>query len=430
MKVLTTLFMLLFLGTPILVSSQALSSQEKKILKLIDQDLDEAKEFLIKVVNINSGTMNHEGVRKVGQLFGDAFNELSMKSLWVELPDSVNRAGHLVVEKVGGTGKRLLLIGHLDTVFEEDSPFQKYEPIGDNKAKAPGGQDMKGGDVVILYALKALHAAGVINDATITVVMTGDEEKPGKPLSVSREALIEAGKRSDIALGFEGGRPGYGVTARRSSSGWKLEVEGTRSHSSRIFSENVGSGAIFEVARILNAFHEEVKGEEYLTFNPGVILGGTMVDYDHSLNKGTAFGKTNVVSQTALVQGGMRTISMDQLKRTQEKMKAIVENGNLPGTSASISFTEGYPPMSPTEENKKILDEFDQVSKDLGYGPIEAFDPGARGAADVSFVSFIPGIDGLGMFGEGAHTPQEIVDMGSLELAVKRAAILIYRLTR
>ncbi len=430
MKVLTTLFMLLFLGTPILVSSQALSSQEKKILKLIDQDLDEAKEFLIKVVNINSGTMNHKGVRKVGQLFGDAFNELSMKSLWVELPDSVNRAGHLVVEKVGGTGKRLLLIGHLDTVFEEDSPFQKYEPIGDNKAKAPGGQDMKGGDVVILYALKALHAAGVINDATITVVMTGDEEKPGKPLSVSREALIEAGKRSDIALGFEGGRPGYGVTARRSSSGWKLEVEGTRSHSSRIFSENVGSGAIFEVARILNAFHEEVKGEEYLTFNPGVILGGTMVDYDHSLNKGTAFGKTNVVSQTALVQGGMRTISMDQLKRTQEKMKAIVENGNLPGTSASISFTEGYPPMSPTEENKKILDEFDQVSKDLGYGPIEAFDPGARGAADVSFVSFIPGIDGLGMFGEGAHTPQEIVDMGSLELAVKRAAILIYRLTR
>lgn len=430
MKVLSTILAIILVFASITVFSQNLSSQEKKIIKLIDKDLDEAKNFLIKAVNINSGTMNHEGVRKVGKLFGDAFDELSMKSRWVSLPDSVNRAGHLVVEKTGSKGKRLLLIGHLDTVFEEDSPFQKYEPIGDNKAKAPGGQDMKGGDVVILYALKALHAAGVINDATITVVMTGDEEKPGRPLSISREALIEAGKRSDLALGFEGGRPGYGVVARRSSSGWKLEVEGTRSHSSRIFSENVGSGAIFEVARILNAFHEDVKGEQYLTFNPGVILGGTMVDYDPALNKGTAFGKTNVVAQTVLVQGGIRTISMEQLKNTQEKMKEIVENGNLPGTSASISFGDGYPPMAPTDENRALLAEFDQVSKDLGYGPVEPFDPGARGAADVSFVSFIPGIDGLGMFGEGAHTPQEIVDMGSLELAVKRAAILIYRLTR
>jgi glutamate carboxypeptidase len=430
MKPLFTFFAIILIFSTITVSSQTLSWQEKEILKQVDEDLDAAKDFLIQVVNVNSGTMNHEGVRKVGKLFGDAFNELSMKSRWVSLPDSVNRAGHLVVEKVGGTGKKLLLIGHLDTVFEEDSPFQKYEPIGDGKAKAPGGQDMKGGDVVILYALKALHDAGMINDATITVVMTGDEEKPGRPLSVSREALIEAGKRSDIALGFEGGRPGFGVVARRSSSGWKLEVEGTRSHSSRIFSENVGSGAIFEVARILNGFHEDVKGEEFLTFNPGVILGGTMVDYDPALNKGTAFGKTNVVAQTVVVQGGIRTISMDQLENTQEKMKNIVENGNLPGTSASISFTEGYPPMSPTEENRKILAEWDQVSRDLGYGPVEPFDPGARGAADVSFVSFIPGIDGLGMFGEGAHTPQEIVDMNSLELAVKRAAILIYRLTR
>lgn len=430
MKPLSTIFAIIFIFFSIAAFSQNLSWQEKEILKHIDQDLDEAKDFLIQVVNINSGTMNHEGVRKVGKMFGDAFNELSMKSLWVELPDSVNRAGHLVVEKVGGTGKKLLLIGHLDTVFEEDSPFQKYEPIGDNKAKAPGGQDMKGGDVVILYALKALHDAGMINDATITVVMTGDEEKPGHPLSVSRQALIEAGKRSDIALGFEGGRPGYGVIARRSSSGWNLKVSGTRSHSSRIFTEEVGSGAIFEAARILNAFHEEVKGEEFLTFNPGIILGGTQVEYDDSQNRGSAFGKTNVVAQTVTVDGGIRTISMEQLKRTQEKMKAIVENGNLPGTSATISFSEGYPPMSPTEENKKILAEFDQVSQDLGYGPVEPFDPGARGAADVSFVSFIPGIDGLGMFGEGAHTPQEIVDMSSLELAIKRAAILIYRLTR
>lgn len=410
--------------------AQKMDKTEKKMVSYIDEHLDEAFLFLEKAVNINSGTMNHEGVREVGRLFAPEFEALGMDVKWVEVPKEVNRAGHLVAEHKGSKGKRLLLIGHFDTVFEKDSPFQSWEKLSDSQAKGPGSNDMKGGDVVMLYALKALHASGAMDDTQIIVVCTGDEEKPGSPQSLSRKDLLEAGKRSDIALGFEGGKEGRAVVARRSSSGWKLTIKGTRWHSSQIFSDKVGSGAIFEMARILNDFHEKVKGEKYLTFNPGVVLGGTGVNFDEVNSKGSAFGKTNVVAQRVVVDGGIRTISQDQLDRTREKMKEIVENGNHPGTSANIEFSEGYPAMYPREENYELLKVYDRISQDLGFEVIEPYDPGARGAADISFVSFIPGLGGLGSYGEGGHTFNEKVALDTFHIAVKRAAVLLYRLTR
>ena len=424
------IFSLIFLSSFHGLDAQKLSKTEKKITDYIDAHTNEAITFLEEIVNINSGTMNHAGVREVGSAFAPKFHELGFEVSWVELPDSVNRAGHFFAEKKGSKGKKILLIGHLDTVFEEDSEFQKFTRKENNRADGPGAADMKGGDVVILYAIKALQEAGALDDRQIIVALTGDEEKPGRPISVTRESLIHAGNAADIALGFETGRKGFAVVARRSSTTWKLQVSGVRAHSSGVFSERVGSGAIFETARILNSFHEDVKGEEYLTFNPGVILGGTTVDYDAPNSTGTAFGKSNVVSQTVLVEGGIRTISIDQLKNAQTKMKEIVSNGNLPQTSATIEFSEGYPPMSPNKANYDLLEQYSGVSEALGYEKIEPYDPGARGAADISFVGFKPALGGLGLYGSGAHTPKEDVDLNSFAIATKRAALLIYRLTR
>jgi len=425
---------LLILGVCLLfiqsLSAQKLDKKEKKMVQYVDEHIDEAIDFLEKAVNINSGTLNKEGVQEVGRLFRPELEALGMEVSWVDMPEEVNRGGHMIAEHKGSKGKRILMIGHFDTVFEKDSPFQNWEKLSDKKAKGPGANDMKGGDVVLLYALKALHAAGAMDNTQIIVVYTGDEEKPGSPQTISRKDLIEAGKRSDIALGFEGGKAGRAVVARRGSSGWQLSVKGTRWHSSQIFSEQVGSGAIFEMSRILNAFHEKVKGEEYLTFNPGVVLGGTGVNFDKANSKGTAFGKTNVVAQRVVVDGGIRTISQDQLERAQAKMKEIVENGNHPGTSASIEFFEGYPAMYPEEENYELLKVYDQISQDLDFEAIEPYDPGARGAADIAFVSFIPALGGLGSYGAGGHTFNETVELDTFHIAVKRAALLLYRLTR
>ncbi|UCD62205.1 MAG: M20/M25/M40 family metallo-hydrolase [Flavobacteriaceae bacterium] len=424
---LTSLLLVLFFCAQL--PAQKLSKVERKLVKTIEANNNEAIDFLELVVNINSGTLNAKGVKKVGMVFKDAFENIDFETIWIEMPEEMNRAGHLFAKTEGKKGKKLLLIGHLDTVFEENSPFQEFERVNDSIAHAPGGNDMKGGDVIVLYALKALHANGLLNDAQIIVAFTGDEESTGKPLDISRKDLIEAAKRSDIALGFETSTGfNYATVARRGASGWQVDVEGKRAHSSGIFNERVGAGAVFEMSRILNAFYEEVRGAQYLTFNPGILMGGTFVAYDTATGKGEVFGKSNVVSQTAMARGGLRFISEEQKEEARAKMREIVSN-SLPQTSATVSFTDSYPAMVPTEGNNRLLAELNQVSLDLGQGEVIGYDPGKRGAADTSFVAeYVDCLDGLGTMGNGAHTPEETVNLNTIEDLTKRTAVLIYRL--
>ncbi|WP_291966994.1 M20/M25/M40 family metallo-hydrolase [Maribacter sp.] len=425
-KLLFTLFTLLLVTTS---NAQKLSKNEKKVLKSIEKNNDEAISFLEKVVNINSGTLNLKGVEMVGKEFATAFTEIGFESTWIPMPEEMNRAGHLFAEIKGTKGKKLLLIGHLDTVFEEDSPFQTFKMVNDSIAHAPGGNDMKGGNVIVLYALKALRENGLLDDAQIIVAFTGDEESTGSPLEKSRHDLIEAAKRSDIGLGFETSTGfNYATVARRGSSGWKVEVEGKRAHSSGIFSEDTGAGAIFEMSRILNGFYTDVKGEDLLTFNPGTLVGGTFVEFDEMTSKGRVFGKTNVVAQKAEVRGGLRFISEEQKERARDNMRTVVAN-NLPHTSAKVTFKDSYPAMQPTEGNKALLAKLNQVSLDLKQGEVIAYDPGKRGAADTSFVAeYVDCLDGLGTMGNAAHTPEETVNLNTIEALTKRTALLIYRL--
>ncbi len=428
-KLLFPFFIFLFMGYQL--QAQKLSRTEQKIIQKVKSLEGESIAFLEKVVNINSGTLNQEGVKAVGTEFDKAFSEIGFATQWIAMPEEMNRAGHLFASLDGDKGKKLLLIGHLDTVFEENSPFQQFERINDSMAYGPGANDMKGGDVVVLYALKALSELNLLKKASITVAFTGDEESTGKPLSISRKSLIEAGKKADIALGFETATGFNNATiARRGASGWRVETQGKRAHSSGVFNDRVGAGAIFEMSRILNAFYEDVRGEEYLTFNPGTLLGGTFVEYDKQTSSGSVFGKTNVVAQKAVVNGGLRFISEEQKETARAKMREIVSQ-SLPQTSSSITFTDSYPAMGPTEGNQALLEVLSQVSEDLGFGAVTGYDPGRRGAADISFVAdYTDGLDGLGTMGSGAHTPQETVNLKTINALIQRAAVLIYRLTR
>ncbi len=407
-----------------------LDRTEKKLSKWVDDNNDAAVELLKELVNINSGTMNFEGVKAVGDVLMKKFAALGMETEWVP-GDDFNRAGHLVTKMEGGKGKKILMIGHLDTVFEPDSPNQEWRPIDENIVKGPGIADMKGGDVIILQALSALNAQGFLKEMNIMVVMTGDEELSGKPLSKSKETLIEAAKWADISLGFENGdgNPATVNVARRSSSGWTLTTTGNAAHSSQVFKATVGAGAIYEAARILNEFYNELSDEEFLTFNPGRIMGGTTITHNPGEQAGTAFGKNNVVSKDVIVTGDIRCISPEQIQKTQETMKRIVAN-NLPGTTATIEFSEGYPPFAPTDGNYNLMNMFSKVSQDLGFGEVGPVNPADAGAADISFTSeFIEmGIDGMGMSGADDHTINETGDLRALPKQTKRSAVLIYRI--
>jgi glutamate carboxypeptidase len=410
----------------------SLLPEEQRMVEWIDAHAEEALALLAETVNISSGTMNHDGVRRVGAVMRRELDALGLETEWIDMPPGMERAGHLFGRKLSGSGKKFVLIGHLDTVFEADDGFQAFVRDGD-VGKGPGVEDMKGGNVVIVYALKALQEIGALDGIPVVVAYTGDEESPGEPLDAARRHLVEAGRWADIGLGFESAMyfdgADWGTVARRSSSEWLLTVEGRQAHSSGIFGEDVGAGAIFEAARILDAFYEGVRGEEHLTFNAGNIQGGTDVDYDAQQNRGRTFGKTNVVPRKAIVHGGIRTISVDQLDRARNKMREIVAASH-PHTRAQIEFSEGYPPMFPSDGNRALLEVLSAVNVALGREPMRELDPSRRGAADVSFVSpYTDALAGLGPMGEGGHTPNETIDLTSIPLAIKRTALLIYRLS-
>jgi glutamate carboxypeptidase len=423
------LFALCSTAFPPLLRAQALDVIEQQLVVEIDARQEQSMSLLETAVNINSGSLNLAGVRAVGELFARAFEEFGMETEWLD-GSAFNRAGHLVA-RYGSSGPHLLLIGQLDTVFEPDSPFQEFQRIDARYARGPGSTDMKGGNVIIVEALRALKRTGALDQMTVTVMLIGDEESSGQPLELGRQALRKAADAADVALGFEDGdgNPATAVIARRGYTSWSLEVTGTPAHSSIIFSEEIGYGAVYEAARILNAFRETLAGEPNLTFNPGVLLAGTQVDYDAATSRGSAFGKGNVIAELASASGDLRTLTIDQRERAKQHMKQIVQS-SLPGTHAELNFVDGYPPLAPSTGNRRLLGIWDQASQDLGYGSVVAVDPAKAGAADISFTAgrVDMALDGLGLMGSGGHTVEETADLSTLGSQAKRAAVAMYRL--
>lgn len=420
-------------------TAQPLSAAERAMVAYIDNNVQASNAMLEKLVSINSGTHNLDGVRAVAKIMGAQLSDLGFEVHWIPMdqaPNQVHRAGVLVAEhpcpEAGKCGKRMLLIGHMDTVFEKNSAFQTYTVNG-NIATGPGTNDMKGGLIDMLFALKAMQAAGVLKRAEITAVLSGDEEEHGEPATISRRDMIAAAHHSDVALEFEGtprlNGVFYGSVSRRSSITWHLAATGETGHSSAIFSESKGAGAIYELARILDAFRTQLP-EPYLTYNVGLLLGGSTLAVDDAGNNGTATGKDNVIAPTAYASGDIRTISNEQTDRVEKKMETIVAQ-HLPKTGATITFGEGYPAMSPTAQSRALLGILNQVNASLGFGAMPELDPMKRGAGDISFVAdIVPGLAGIGATGEGAHEPGETIDLSTQPINTKRDALLMYRLSR
>jgi glutamate carboxypeptidase len=408
----------------------ALTAEQQKIVASVKANEEYSTALLKQLVDINSGTLNPAGVRKVANVLRPQFESLGFSCRWIPM-EEVHRAGHLVCSREGKTGKRVLLIGHMDTVFEPDSPFQKFEEK-DGKTVGPGSADMKGGLVIMLSALKALNENHDLDGTSVTAFLTGDEERPGEPLSIARRDLIAAGKASDAALEFEGGVQNGGQDAasiaRRSAYTWILTTTGKTAHSSGVFGKGVGDGAIYEMSRILYRFDQELH-DPGLTYNVGLIVGGTQASYDPSTATASASGKVNVVPAKAQAVGDMRTVTDEQYKRTQEKMLKIIGE-HLPGTSAEIEFKDGYPSMPETEGNKALLKHLNKVNRELGMDIMEPLDPSRRGAGDLSFVApYVASISGLGSYGAGAHAPGESINIKRQPEQTRRVALYLYELT-
>jgi glutamate carboxypeptidase len=435
MRFYTRLAMALSLVALSVPATARLSSAETKMVQIVDSEQARTLVMLEKWVNQNSGSLNIEGVTRVGEMLRAELEALGFKVSWIDMR-STGRAGHIVATHKGnGRGKKLLLIGHLDTVFEPDSPFQRWTRRG-NDGEGPGAADDKGGMAVMIAALRAMQSAGTLKNADIEIVLTGDEEDSGNPIEVARRDLVAAGKRADVALDFEGlaqeagpgGLVDMGSIARRSSDSWTLTVTAKSGHSSGIFTPDAGSGAIYELARIVDSFRRELP-EDKLTFNVGLVGGGATTELDEGKIRLEATGKSNIIAATAVARGDLRGLSQEQVDRTQAKMRAIVAKP-LNGATARIEFDAGgYPPMAPTAGNRALLARLNSVNRDMGLPEMGELDPVKRGAGDISFVAAdVDGLVGLGPASRGDHAPGETVDIASIWRQAKRAAVLMSRL--
>jgi glutamate carboxypeptidase len=406
----------------------------------IDAHLADDELLLEQVVDINSGTMHLAGVEVVKDVFAPRFEALGFHVEWVPMQSETGRAGDLVAEHLcpqgeGHCGKRMLLIGHMDTVFEPSSPFQRYAvvPGTDGKvATGPGVADMKGGLVIMLSALRAMKETGALDQAEIRVVLSGDEERTGVPIEAARRDMITAAKHSDVALEFEpsarlNGQDTVSI-GRRSSTTWHLETSGLSGHSSQIFGPRLGYGAIYEMARIVDAFRRELP-EDGLTFSPGLILGGATAEPNADATGGSATGKANVIAASTLATGDIRTLDNEQTQRIEDKMRKIVA-AHLPQTDAKISFDEGYPAMAATAAGRELLGQWSEISVALGLGPVAESGVMTRGAGDVAFAApYTAGLVGVGLLGEGYHAEGEKGYLDSLAPQAKRNAVLMERLS-
>ena len=408
------------------------SASEQRLRASIAADQTHAIALLERLVNQNSGSLNLPGVTAVGDMVRAELEPLGFDVQWIDMR-ATGRAGHLIATHVGnGRGKRVLLIGHLDTVFEPDSPFQRFVRNGDS-ATGPGIGDDKGGVVIIVSALRAMHAAGSLRDADIKVVLTGDEESAGTPLDAARADLIAAGKWADVALEYEelivDGGQDYATVARRGVADWEITTTGNTGHSGGVFGNALGYGANYELVRILDAFRRELP-EPNLTFNVGLMVGGTPATLDAGGSRGSAAGKTNIIAERAVARGDLRALTPEQEARARARMQAIVAQ-HLPKTGASLVFDDAYPPMAPTAGNRALLGMLNQVNADLGLSTMREWDPAKRGAADSSFVAADADVlAGLGAAGSGAHAEGETVDLASIPRQALRSAALIERLSR
>jgi glutamate carboxypeptidase len=422
--------LLLPLATP---ATAALTPAEQRMAAAVTAEQPRTLALLERMVNQNSGSQNIAGVEAVGRMVRAELEPLGLTVRWIPLRET-GRAGHLVATKHGKRGtKRLLLIGHLDTVFEPDSPFQRWTLEG-TSGRGPGAADNKGGVAVIVAALRAMQAAGTLKAANMEIFLTGDEEDPGSPVALARRDLLAAGKRADAALDFEGlaqqAGQDMGSVARRSVNDWTLTVAARSAHSSGVFSPGTGYGANYELIRILDAFRRELP-EDKLTFNVGLIGGGTSARLDAGKIRAEVTGKTNIIAAEAVARGDLRALSLEQIGRVQARMLAIVARP-LPGVlKAELVFEDGYPPMAPTAGNLALLRRLNTVNADLGLPAMAPLDPVKRGAGDISFVAAdVDGLVGLGPASAGDHTEQERVDIPSIWRQATRAAILMTRLSR
>ncbi len=368
----------------------------------IAADLPEYLANLERLVNIDCGSYTPAGVNEVGRWAGDFLEELGAA---VEYrPDPEDRLGDTVVATFRGQdgGPRVLLIGHLDTVFDPGTASLRPFRLEDGIAYGPGVTDMKSGLLGGLYALKALIGErGGLPFERLVFVANPDEEI-GSPSSTPHIRAIAA--EVDVALVLECARAnGDIVSSRKGILDMRLHVLGRAAHAG--VEPEKGRSAILEAARIVTDLHELNGRWPGVTVNVGVIGGGT---------------RPNVVPERCSLEVDVRATTRDALEEAEAEIRRLAEAAEVEDTTVEFETMARWWPMEKLERSGRLVQRAQAVALGLGF---EVRDAATGGASDANTTAGmgVPSLDGLGPIGGNDHSPAEYLDVESI---VPRTAML------
>jgi glutamate carboxypeptidase len=370
-------------------------------VKLAEQIMDDYLEDLKNIVNIDSGTFTKAGIDRVGAYLQERFEALGFSTRFERQEEY---GDHLVATRTGKAqhGPRIVLIGHIDTVFPEGEaerrPFSISQRDGMRIAMGPGVLDMKSGVLIGLYALRLLIEGQEANYASVTFICNSDEEI-GSPSS--RQLIQEVARQADAVLVLEPGRALETIVSSRKGCGqYRVEVHGVSAHAG--VEPDRGHNAILELSyqvQMMQALNGAIPGA---TLSVGIIRGGD---------------RTNVVPDYAYFDMDVRTADQASHKALEAAMRQVTYQNKLRGTRITLSGSMLCQPFERNKRNAHLVELAKETGSELG---LKIQDAGSGGASDANTTSAmgVPTLDGLGAGGGLAHNPGEFIELDYLPTRV------------
>jgi glutamate carboxypeptidase len=381
-----------------------------ELVPLVERRLDEYLQVLAQMVNTDCGTYSPGGVSRIADLCEQGFRAggWEVDRRHHQPAEGEQRLGDLVVGRLDGDGgPRVLLIGHMDTVFADGAAAERPFRLDGERATGPGVDDMKGGLLGGFIAVEALQEAGFRGFSRIVYVCNPDEEI-GSPFS--KPVIRELARDADVCFVLEAGREnGNIVSARKGTTDFVIDVAGRAAHAG--VEPHKGRSAILEAAHKVLALHALNGRWAGVTVNAGVISGGT---------------RSNVVPDRCRLEVDLRAADDESFDAAGEEIARIATTSTVQGVVSSVKALEAHRPMQKSEATARLVALAQAIARELGF---EVKDQATGGASDANTVSAmgVPTLDGLGPVGGGAHGPDEWLDVASVVPRISLLATLIAR---
>jgi len=397
-----------------------LEADERALGAEIDARQEDRVRLLQRLVDLNSGSGNPEGVAAVLDIFEERLGAIGFAATHHDAAPapggSARRYGPHRSFQLVGAGPRILLLGHVDTVFEPGCGFERARVEGE-RMNGPGAADMKGGLVVMLSALEGLAATGLLAECSVTVLLNGDEEISSRG---SRPLIEAAAREADLALVFEPGRAepwGALTLARKGTGSFVMTVRGRAAHSGNRYID--GASAVDELARKIVALQRLTDLSRGRTVNVGIVSTG-------------AGAKRNKVADYAMAEFDMRVNDPTDAEVVVAAVQEIAERTltvnpwNGAATSTLLEGGLARPPMPCTEARAALYRKVAGLAAALEV-PIGAVSVGGGSDANLAAAAGTSVLDGLGPVGGGYHTHEEWVHLPSLGDRASLTALLLQR---